>query len=91
MFYGMYKYNDRAFGLLDTMRDNLAGVERGLAAKEAYLAASSEMKSTDRQKLLAECRMLLREMAKSGGADLSEDKPKKGAPQTEQKNGTTSD
>jgi len=65
MFYGMFKHNDRAKELLNTMRDNLASVERKLAAKEAYLQASAEMKNTDRQKLLAECRMLLREMAKS--------------------------
>ncbi|KAL7539212.1 hypothetical protein ACHAXR_010880 [Thalassiosira sp. AJA248-18] len=65
MFYGMFKYNDRAKDLLDKMRDNLASVERKLAAKEAYLEASAEMKNTDRQKLLAECRLLLREMAKS--------------------------
>lgn len=65
LFYGMFKYNDRAKELLNKMRDNLASVERKLAAKEAYLAASSEMKNTDRQKLLAECRMLLREVAKS--------------------------
>ena len=65
MFYGMFKYNDRAKELLNQMRENLASVERKLAAKEAYLEASAEMKNTDRQKLLAECRMLLKEMAKS--------------------------
>jgi arogenate dehydrogenase (NADP+) len=69
LFYGMFKYNDRAKELLNRMRDNLASVERKLAAKEAYLAASSEMKNTDRQKLLAECRMLLREVAKSNGKE----------------------
>ena len=71
MFYGMFKYNDRAKELLNTMRDNLASVERKLAAKEAYLAASAEMKNTDRQKLLAECKLLLREMATSN-ANLEE-------------------
>ncbi len=65
LFYGMFKYNEHAKELLNKMRDNLASVERKLAAKEAYLAASAEMKNTDRQKLLAECRMLLREVAKS--------------------------
>ena len=65
LFYGMFKYNDRAKALLDKMRDNLASVERKLAAKEAYLAASAEMKNSERQKLLAECKMLLREMAKT--------------------------
>jgi hypothetical protein len=66
----MFKYNDRAKELLNKMRDNLASVERKLAAKEAYLAASAEMKNTDRQKLLAECRMLLREVAKSTGTPV---------------------
>jgi len=65
LFYGMFKFNDRAKMLLDKMRDNLASVERKLAAKEAYLAASAEMKNSERQKLLAECKMLLMEMAKS--------------------------
>lgn len=72
LFYGMFKYNNRAKELLNRMRDNLASVERKLAAKEAYLAASSEMKNTDRQKLLAECRMLLREVAKSNGKEESD-------------------
>ncbi|KAL3798374.1 hypothetical protein HJC23_005027 [Cyclotella cryptica] len=72
LFYGMFRYNDRAKELLNKMRDNLASVERKLAAKEAYLAASLEMKNTDRQKLLAECRMLLREVAKSSGKAINE-------------------
>lgn len=62
MFYGMFKYNEHAKDLLNMMRDNLASVERKLAAKEAYLAASAEMKNADRQKLIAECRLLLKEM-----------------------------
>ena len=78
MFYGMFKYNDRAKELLNTMRDNLASVERKLAAKEAYLAASAEMKNSDRQKLLAECRMLLREMAKSTAVSEKEETPSSG-------------
>ena len=65
LFYGMFKFNDRAKALLDKMRDNLASVERKLAAKEAYLAASAEMKNSEKQKLLAECKMLLREMART--------------------------
>lgn len=72
MFYGMFKYNDHAKELLNKMRDNLASVERKLAAKEAYLAASAEMKNTDRQKLLAECRLLLKEMAKSSADSIKE-------------------
>jgi hypothetical protein len=67
LFYGMFKYNYQTKELLNMMRDNLANVERKLAVKEAYLAAASEMKNTDRQKLLAECRMLLKEVAKSNG------------------------
>eukprot|EP00568_Trieres_chinensis_P019700 CAMPEP_0183320848 /NCGR_PEP_ID=MMETSP0160_2-20130417/67374_1 /TAXON_ID=2839 ORGANISM="Odontella Sinensis, Strain Grunow 1884" /NCGR_SAMPLE_ID=MMETSP0160_2 /ASSEMBLY_ACC=CAM_ASM_000250 /LENGTH=315 /DNA_ID=CAMNT_0025487637 /DNA_START=3 /DNA_END=946 /DNA_ORIENTATION=+ len=34
-FYGMFKYNKRAKGYLDKLRDNLAKVDRQLAAKEA--------------------------------------------------------
>lgn len=69
LFYGMFKHNENAEKLLDTMRDNLASLERKLAAKEAARAARAEMKTHDRQKLLAECRMLLREMAKANDGD----------------------
>ena len=64
-FFGMYKYNDRAGEYLRTMRENLASLERDLAAREAYLMAKDEMKKGDRQRLLAETRLLLRELAKS--------------------------
>eukprot|EP00529_Nitzschia_sp_RCC80_P009659 CAMPEP_0113486400 /NCGR_PEP_ID=MMETSP0014_2-20120614/24976_1 /TAXON_ID=2857 /ORGANISM="Nitzschia sp." /LENGTH=767 /DNA_ID=CAMNT_0000380069 /DNA_START=113 /DNA_END=2419 /DNA_ORIENTATION=- /assembly_acc=CAM_ASM_000159 len=64
-FFGMYKYNDRASDYLRTMRENLASLERDLAAREAYLMAKDEMKKGDRQRLLAETRLLLRELAKS--------------------------
>lgn len=67
MFFGMYKYNERAKGHLATMRDSLAQVERQLAAREAYLAAKAEMKRSDRQRLLEETRLLLQELARSGG------------------------
>lgn len=66
MFFGMYKYNDRAREYLLAMRENLADVERKLAAREAYLAAKAEMKQNDRQRLLAETKMLLQELAKNG-------------------------
>jgi arogenate dehydrogenase (NADP+), plant len=66
MFFGMYKYNERAREHLRTMRENLANLERDLAAREAYLMAKDEMKKGDRQRLLAETRLLLRELAKSG-------------------------
>ncbi len=44
-------------------------VERQLASKEAYLAASVEMKSTDRQSLLAETKSLLQEILQNSGVD----------------------
>jgi prephenate dehydrogenase len=74
-FFGMFKYNDRARDHLTKMRDNLSALERQLAAKEAYLEASAEIKDHDRQRLLAETRMLLQEVVKNGG--LIEDPPKK--------------
>jgi arogenate dehydrogenase (NADP+), plant len=62
LFFGMFKYNDRAKEYLSKLRENLARVERQLAAKEAYLNAATEMRSSDRQKLLAETRKLLEEV-----------------------------
>lgn len=73
LFFGMFKYNERAKSHLDKMRDNLSRLERQLAAKEAYLAASAELRNSDRQRLLAEAKMLLREVAKSGGFESSSD------------------
>jgi arogenate dehydrogenase (NADP+), plant len=67
LFFGMFKFNDRARGHLTKMQDNLATLERQLAAKEAYLAASAEMRNNDRQRLLAETKLLLREVAQNGG------------------------
>eukprot|EP00591_Stephanopyxis_turris_P006619 CAMPEP_0195511502 /NCGR_PEP_ID=MMETSP0794_2-20130614/3792_1 /TAXON_ID=515487 /ORGANISM="Stephanopyxis turris, Strain CCMP 815" /LENGTH=677 /DNA_ID=CAMNT_0040639103 /DNA_START=247 /DNA_END=2280 /DNA_ORIENTATION=+ len=66
-FYGLFKYNENASTLMNAMRDNLAKVERQLAAKEAYLAAKSEMKNDDRLRLLKECETLMREVAKNNG------------------------
>jgi arogenate dehydrogenase (NADP+) len=66
LFFGMFKYNERAREYLTTMRENLASVERQLAAREAYLAAKAEMRTSDRQRLLAETRLLLQELARSG-------------------------
>ena len=66
MFFGMFKYNERAKDYLMAMRENLADVERKLAAREAYLAAKAEMRQSDRQRLLAETKLLLQELAKSG-------------------------
>ncbi len=70
MFFGMFKYNERAKDYLMTMRENLADVERKLAAREAYLAAKAEMRQSDRQRLLAETKLLLQELAKSGLGDV---------------------
>lgn len=67
LFFGMFKFNDRAKDHLSKMRENLSTLERQLAAKEAYLAASAEMRNTDRQRLLAETKLLLQEVAKNGG------------------------
>jgi arogenate dehydrogenase (NADP+), plant len=67
MFFGMFKYNARAKEHLANMRDSLANVERQLAAREAYLEAKAEMKQSDRQRLMEETRLLLLELAKSGG------------------------
>jgi len=67
LFFGMFKYNDNAREHLIKLRDNLSNLERQLAAKEAYLEASMEMKNNDRQRLLAETKQLLQEVAKNGG------------------------
>lgn len=67
LFFGMYKFNDRAKTHLVKLRDNLATLEKQLAAKEAYLAASSELRNRDRQQLIEETRLLLREVAQNGG------------------------
>jgi arogenate dehydrogenase (NADP+) len=66
LFFGMFKYNERAKKYMAAMRENLADIERQLAAREAYLAAKAEMKNSDRERLLAETRLLLREIAQSG-------------------------
>jgi len=80
MFYGMFKYNERAKEYLMLMRENLADVERKLAAREAYLTAKAEMRQNDRQQLLAETRLLLQELAKKGASPLSSSSSARGAP-----------
>jgi len=72
LFFGMFKFNSRAKEHLNKMRDNLAQVERQLAAKEAYLEASTEMKNNDRQRLLAETKLLLQEIMNNGGLEAKE-------------------
>lgn len=61
MFFGMFKYNSRAREHLAKMRENLAVLERKLVAKESYLEASLELRNHDRQRLLAETKLLLQE------------------------------
>jgi len=63
LFYGMYKFNSRAKDYLARMRENLARIEMKLAAKEAYLTARAEFQNNDRQRLIAECRELFRDVA----------------------------
>ena len=69
LFFGMFKFNSRARDHLTKMRDNLSTLERQLAAKEAYLAASAEMQNSDRQRLIAETKLLLQEIATNGGLE----------------------
>lgn len=69
LFFGMFKYNSNARLHLTKMRDNLAELERQLAAKEAYLAATAEMQNSDRQRLIAETKILLKEIAENGNLD----------------------
>ena len=66
LFFGMFKYNDNAREHMTKLRDNLASLERQLAAKEAYLAATVELRNNERQRLLAETRQLLQEVALNG-------------------------
>jgi prephenate dehydrogenase len=73
LFYGMYKYNPRAKEHISKLRENLAKVERQLAAKEAYLAAKAELQDSDRQRLIAECRQLLHEVAKKSSLNSVSD------------------
>jgi len=74
LFFGMFKFNDRAKEHLNKMRENLAKVERQLAAKEAYMAASMEMKNNDRQRLIAETKSLLQEIVNNGGFEAVKEK-----------------
>jgi len=67
LFFSMFKYNSRAREHLAKMRENLADIERQLVAKESYLEASQEMRTNDRQRLLAETKLLLEEVAQNGG------------------------
>ncbi len=61
LFFGLYYYNAHASDQLRKIREALAQVERQLAAKEAYLAAKSEVAAEQRNRVLEECRLLIRE------------------------------
>lgn len=71
VFFGMFKFNNNAQLHLTRMRENLAKLEQKLAAKEAYLAASSERQTRDRQSLITETKLLLQEIVRNGGLDQS--------------------
>ena len=81
MFYGLYKYNPNAKEAMAKMRENLARIERQLAGKEAYLTAKAELQNSERQKLLAETRHLLEQIALDD-ASVSIRRPKSGASAT---------
>lgn len=76
LFYGLFKFNKNASSHLNKMRDNLAKIERQIAAKEAYINAKAELQNDERQRLLAECKDLLREVARGNildDGDISDD------------------
>ncbi len=77
LFYGMYKFNPNAKGHITKIRENLAKVERQLAAKEAYLVAREELRNSDRQRLISECKQLLREVAQNTRSESEAAKEKK--------------
>lgn len=61
LFFGLYYYNSYASNQLQKIREALAKVERQLAAKEAYLAAKAEVSLDQRNKLLEECKSIIKE------------------------------
>ncbi|KAJ1428527.1 hypothetical protein B484DRAFT_329455 [Ochromonadaceae sp. CCMP2298] len=61
LFFGLYFYNSYASDQLQKIREALAKVERQLAAKEAYLAARAEANTDQRNRILEECRSIMRE------------------------------
>lgn len=61
LFFGLYYYNSYASNQLRKIREALAQVEKQLASKEAYLAARTELTNDQRNRLLDECRTLIRD------------------------------
>ena len=53
----------------------MAQVERQLAAKEAYLAAKSEVNTDQRNRILEECRSLMREALQEAIANPNGNSP----------------
>jgi arogenate dehydrogenase (NADP+), plant len=62
LFFGLYFYNTHASSQLQNIREALSRVERQLAAKEAYLLAKAEVSNDQRNKILEECRSLIRDV-----------------------------
>ena len=84
----LYRYNPAARKQLGLLKDELGEIERELVAKDSYLSASIEMKKKDRQQLLAETKLLLREIAKEGmndGASFGDPAPERPAPRNSRK------
>jgi arogenate dehydrogenase (NADP+), plant len=73
LFFGMFRYNPRAHEYINKIRDNLASMERQLVAKESYIAASTEIRHNDRQRLLAETKLLLQEVASNNNRNSIDD------------------
>jgi len=71
-FFSMFTFNKRARGLLNKMRENLAKVEREIESKRSYIAAVSDLKSKERQKLIAETKLLLREIVNNDSESQSD-------------------
>merc|ERR1711871_407867 len=61
LFFGLYYYNKYAVSQLQNIREALSRVERQLAAREAYISAMAEANNDQRNRILDECRILMRE------------------------------
>ena len=72
---GQKKQTVFAGNQLQKIREALAQVERQLAAKEAYLAAKSEVNTDQRNRILEECRSLMREALQEAIANPNGNSP----------------